>query len=159
MSSYRLTDERYLAALKRQRDRIAKGLPLVVSDSTTPGDHYTDCAWGLCSMSPTVWPDAEDHLFPEAFLEDGRIQPKHRAPGQLCPLDVHPARNPGVRGAGGPRVVGDQPDPMGCFYTCRMFQAGRTGFPRRPTRKETLALYDAEIARAEGALRTKETKP
>lgn len=123
-----LSDERYRAALVRLRGLVER-IPLHAVDSTTPGDKYTECAWGLCSDDKLAWPDAADHLWPDQFDEQGRVAPLYRRAQQKCPLDR--------------RELAD-PDPNGCFHTCRVFQR-RRGNPEI-TREQALALYDARIA-------------
>lgn len=139
MSATRLfmKHERYVAALERQRARIADGLELEYWDDTTPGDKDTHCSWGLCSRDKGAWPEAQDHLWPDAFIERGRVAPQYRVHGQLCPFD----RDVNSRGE-----VRNQGEPMGCFYRCLFFQAQRLGPP--PDRKRSLELYDERIALA-----------
>jgi hypothetical protein len=120
-----LPEERYLAALQRVRDAIAAGRPLQFYDDTTPGDKSTSCSWGLCHDSKDTWPDAQDHLFPSDFENNGRISPLPSP--DPCPMDT--------RGYG--------PYTYGCFYSCRVFQATRKN--PRPTHDEALALYEAAI--------------
>lgn len=125
-----LPDDRYLVALERQRARVATGLPLRAVDSNTPGDKYTECTWGLCSGEREAWPDAQDHMWPDQFISRGRVAPEYRAEHQTCPLDKRE------------RPVTSM---QGCFYSCRIFQARPKS--ARPTREETVALYDVEISR------------
>lgn len=123
----RLPAERYLLALERMRQRIAGGLPLMAEDSTTIGNKYTDCSWGLCSDDREQWPDAEDHIWPQQFEREGRVAPLD-IPHVGCPMD---RREPSTK------------DMNGCFYTCRIFSPER-GVPR-PTREQALELYDIKI--------------
>lgn len=122
----RLPQDRYVAALRRQRDRIANGLPFDAVDSDTIGDKFTHAAWGLCSDDPAAWPDAEDHLWPDQFEQHGRVAPKYRAEHQRCP----------IQSKGGA---------SGCFYSCLIFK-NRMG-PK--SRDQAVALYDAAIAKQE----------
>lgn len=125
-----LSDERYLAALKRIRALIANGINLVAEDSDVMGDKFTHCTWGLCSDRKSHWPDPEDHLWPDQFVEHGRVAPKYRdTDKQECPLCV-PHEGSGFKG---------------CFYRCRVFQRKM----KTPTREQALRLYDEAIARVE----------
>jgi hypothetical protein len=126
-----LSAARYRAALERIRGLIAAGGPLVAEDSTTVGDKYTRCSWGLCSHERAAWPDADDHLWPDLFLEHGRIAPRYRQPGQRCPMDRREA-----------------PDGFqGCFYTCRIFLPQKGEAPM--SQEEALRLYDEQIRRGQ----------
>lgn len=120
MSSH-LTDERYFEALIRFRDQIQQGLKLEGWDSDIPGDKDTQCSWGLCSKDPMMWPDAEDHMWPDQFEKHGRSAPNYRTEDQFCPLSQNKTTT-------------------GCFYDCRFFQ-GKT----RLTRDEALAKYNTRI--------------
>jgi hypothetical protein len=128
-SSLTLPDDRYLAALERQRGRIENGNPLTFFDDTTSGNKDTSCSWGLCDNAVEAWPDPQDHLWPDQFTDRRRVAPLYRDNGQTCPLDTRPRPNTGL---------------SGCFYTCRIFQARRG---QRPDREETLRLYDVELER------------
>jgi len=121
-----LSDERYLAALKRLKAVVAQGVELNAEDSTTPGDKYTTTTWGLCSEDPAHWPDKFDHLWPHSFETEGRVAPLHLAQHQLCPFDKR-----------------DKGGVNGCFYSCRIFQGPK------PTREQALELYDMRISQAE----------
>lgn len=123
-----MSQERYYLALKRIRALIADGIPLIFEDSTTIGDKYTHCSWGLCSEDPRAWPDAEDHLWPDQFLADKRVALKYLRDDQMCPMD---------------RRVSE--GSRGCFYTCRIFQPKKCE-PRIETQEEALHLYDERIA-------------
>lgn len=123
--SINLSAIRFVAALKRQRERIASGLKLSKEDSDEPGNKFTTCTWGLCSDEKEAWPDAEDHLWPDQFESAGRVAPKYRGKGHACPMSR-----------------GNRSD--GCFYDCRIFQK-RDG--ERVTKEVALALYDAAIAK------------
>lgn len=122
-----LPDDRYLAALRRQRDRIAAGVPLVCVDDDTVGNKVTSCSWGLCSDDAEAWPEAEDHLWPERFCREGRVAPRYLQTHQPCPFDTRAPE-------GGP----------GCFHACRVFQRKY----RTPDREAALALYDVTISAA-----------
>lgn len=99
-SPIHLTAERYLLALRRQRDRIMAGLRLRMVDDTSIGNKHTETSWGLCT---TDWP-AEDLFHKNApFLGS-----KYRQAGQKCPFDTGVGR-----------------DVYGCFYRCRIFQGPR----------------------------------
>lgn len=124
-----MPQDRYVAALVRQRKRIVGGLKLQGEDSTTPGDKYTECTWGLCSRERAAWPDAQDHLWPDEFMKRGRVAPKYLQQHQKCPLDRRPTNDT---------------DMNGCFYTCRFFSAKKKD--QRLTREFVITLYDARIA-------------
>lgn len=124
MSDLYLDPARYVAALKRQRARIAAGLPLSGFDSTDMGAKDTQCSWGLCTKDLEAWPGEEDHLFPKQLPD--RSSPKYRTEEQTCPLQT-----------GG--------EPLGCFYRCRYFQEGL----REGDRAAALELYDQRIRDAE----------
>ena len=123
-SSYHLSHERYVAALQRLRAIVAGGAPLKFFDCTDLGAKDTQCSWGMCSRQPALWPDAQDHLWPDQFERHGRIAPKYRAAGQLCPMD---------RATTGPAE--------GCFYRCRVFKPAGG----RPTRAQTLEFIDMRL--------------
>jgi len=122
---------RYQVALARLRRLIAEGLTLVFEDSTTIGDKYTHCSWGLCSRDVEAWPDAEDHMWPEQFRDKGRVAPKYIAQRQRCPWDQRAMDS--VEGINGMQI--------GCFYSCRIFQRKPA-----PTMDEALHRYDQAIA-------------
>lgn len=129
-----LTEDRYLAALYRQRDRIIAGLEFQAVDSDVIGDKWTHASWGLCSRDADAWPDAEDHLWPEQFTEIGRVAPKYRGEHQPCPMQ---------RKGGG----------SGCFYSCRIFKSGEIS---RRKRLEAIELYEQRIGKVRAAIaRTK----
>lgn len=128
MSGNRLSQERYLAALYRQRDRIIAGVPFEAVDSNVIGDKFTHASWGLCSRDAGAWPDAEDHLWPDQFEQQGRVAPKYRNEHQPCPMQ---------------RKQG----PNGCFYSCRIFKGGEV---TRNTPAKAIQLYEDAIAKARG---------
>jgi hypothetical protein len=123
-----MTDKQHLGALKRLRALISEGMELTAVDSTTIGDRYTHCSWGLCSNAVLVWPHAEEHLFPDHFIEHGRVAPKYLTDNQMCPMDLRNA-----------------PDGDGCFYHCRVFQSA----VRTPTAAEAVDLYNEMIKKVE----------
>lgn len=144
--SRELDRERYLAALRRQRERVAAGLPLVQWDDTTPGSKDTEHSWGLCSRDLHAWPDREDWTWPDREPEPtssatrsvdppygtARVYGIKTAPdGCQCPFDRDD--NPAMKGMS-----------WGCFYRCRFFS------PRGPVpdRDEAVRLYDLRIAEA-----------
>lgn len=119
-----LTDEEYLATLKRNRNRIANSLPLVAIND--------QCSWGLCSRDSDLWNDKNMHI---PSSGGNGILPKFLGPGHKCPMD---ARKDG----------GDH-----CVENCRVFQPSvNKKWPHGsvPDRGEALALYDVEISRMEG---------
>lgn len=122
MTVPRLTAARFVAALERFRAHIAEGAPLNADDSDEIGNKYTDCSWGMCSLSPLHWP-VEDRL---RTLPNGHVHVKELPEGALCPLDRRTA------------ATG-----MGCFWTCRVFQPERRA--KVPSREQALALYDKRL--------------
>jgi hypothetical protein len=116
-----MTDERWVAALKRLRERIAGGAKLVYFDDTTIGCKETQCTWGLCCNSKEQWPDPEDHLWPDQFEKNGRVAPKYRKAHHRCPFDMR-----------------EKDEKWGCFYHCVFFQKGEN-----PSRDEALKAIDA----------------
>jgi hypothetical protein len=133
--SNRLTDERYLLALRRIRQIIADGCPLSFCDSDTPGDKSNECSWGFCSDLSSHWPDAEDHIWPDQFKESGRVSPLYRQDHQFCPMDR--------------RLLTKQCDGNGCFWSCRIFNRMRDP---QITREQALALFDQAIQTIESRL-------
>lgn len=129
MAAHRMSDERYLAALYRQRDRIIAGAAFEAVDSDVIGDKYTHASWGLCSDDAEAWPDAEDHLWPEQFVANGRVAPKYRSQHQVCPMQ---------------RKSG----PSGCFYSCRIFKGDEITASKRT---KAVELYEQAIAKARSA--------
>lgn len=119
-----LSTERYIAALNRQRERIAGGLEFWAFDSTAPGAKETQASWGLCASDAGTWPEPADRLFPD---EAGRHTPKYRNAPHKCPMDTRE----------GPSVGG-----WGCFKTCRVFK----GRIKAADRYRALQLYDQELA-------------
>jgi len=122
MSDTKMTNDRYLAAIRRVKRLIEGGLILTAHDDTTPGCHSTECSWGLCTKDKEHWPDALDYLWPE---NPDRVAPKYLKDGQPCPMDK--------REMGG----------SGCFYHCRVFSRSKT-----PTKDEAIKLYDLRIGEA-----------
>lgn len=135
MADLYMSNERYLAALYRQRDRIIAGEPFVAWDDDTPGNKDTHASWGLCNNDAAAWPDAEDHLWPDQFENNGRVAPKYRGQHQPCPIQTK----------GGA---------TGCFYRCRIFKS-QMGPKSRQT---AIDLYEAQIGKVRGAL-TKASNP
>lgn len=132
MTTMSLTRAEYLEALKRQRDRIASGIPLKAHDDNTPGNKSVGVSWGLCSKEVEAWPTPELHLFPADFISRGHVAPKYRKENQSCPFDARgPGKNNKLRN--------------GCFYTCMVFKQEY----KTPTREEAIALYDKRIAEVE----------
>lgn len=119
-----LPKKRYVLALKRQRERIVNGLPFFAEDSEAIGAKSTEASWGLCTRAKEAWPDAEDHLWPDLFINNGRVAPKYRR--HRCPMDQ---RN------------GSHAD--GCFYHCRVFKRQiKSG-----DRAKVVEAYDQQIAK------------
>jgi len=70
MRNLSLPHHRYLKVLQRQRDRILNGIELNYFDCTEHGDQDNQVSWGLCSRDKEVWPDPEDHLWPDEFIQN-----------------------------------------------------------------------------------------
>lgn len=129
MSKLYLSNERYVAALYRQRDRIIAGAAFHAVDCDAIGAKSTHASWGLCSEDQSAWPDAEDHLWPDQFEAHGRIAPKYCNDHQPCPMQK--------KGGG-----------TGCFYSCRIFKSGEINERKR---YQAVALYENAIAKARSA--------
>jgi hypothetical protein len=125
----KLTKDRLLVVLRRLRERVAS-VDLTGYDDTTLGDKNTECAWGLCSDSPELWPDAKDHTFPYDFLNRGRVSSLGYK--GACPLQM------------------EEGNGSGCFYYCRFFQASqyRSVWPALD-RDSMLERIDAKIRELE----------
>lgn len=93
-----LSDDRYLEALKRIRNLIASGFEFKKDYSNEIGNKYTYCTWGLCSNCKESWPDAEDHLWPDQFIERGRVAPLYFEEYQICPFDMRNAKEVDLNG-------------------------------------------------------------
>lgn len=119
-----LTDDQFLAALRRLKT-IVETTELKSVDSNCPGDKYTECSWGLCSESKRLWPTPELHIWPYAFLNQGRVAPISLGK-RLCPMDTR-----------------TEHDGQGCFYTCRIFQRKH----KTPSREEALELITSHITK------------
>jgi hypothetical protein len=130
LSDIYMSDERYLAALYRQRDRIIAGTSFEADDSDVIGDKYTHASWGLCSREKEAWPDAQDHLWPDQFTKHGRVAPKYRNEHQACPMQ---------RKGGG----------SGCFYSCRIFKSGEITARKRA---QAIELYEQKIGNVRGQI-------
>jgi len=132
-----LTNEQYVALLERQRARIEDSVALEAEDSTTHGDKYTRCTWGLCSDELEVWPE-DTWLFPPFVArspnEQSTARPKYLGDQQFCPFDRKDNRQAEF-GSGG------------CFYRCRIFTP--KGEPK-PDRQQALDLYQIRLKQAEG---------
>jgi hypothetical protein len=128
MSELYMSNERYLAALKRIRDIIASGVDVKAENSNAMGDKYSSCTWGLCDDGKSHWPDAEDYLFSPGNRP--WVATKYFKNGQHCPMDSAPPEDGHVEG---------------CFWRCLVFNRGM----KTPDRSEALQLFDAAIERAE----------
>lgn len=134
MKDIHLPQDRYLVVLRRQRDHIASGTKLELEDCNAAGAKSTSASWGLCSKSPKTWPDAEDHLWPDQFMKQGRVAPKYLAKDQWCPFDTRKGSSVEHLGT------------SGCFYRCRLFQPHKTKEPDPMTPERALQLYDERFA-------------
>lgn len=123
-----MSDELFLDALKRMKERIESGLSLVFWDDTTIGAKETHCSWGLCSIDKEQWPDPLYHIWPLQYLKEGRIAVVDRQPTQFCVFDDDTKCNE------------FQDASSGCFWRCRIFQERF-----RPTQIQAVELYDIRI--------------
>ncbi len=135
MKTIHLSDERYLAALKRMRDLIASGHRFTSHDDDSPGNKSMACSWGLCSDDKEAWPDATDHLWPDEFIARGRVAPLYRQKPHMCPFDTR-----------------EKHTGNGCFYTCLHFKKGV-----RPTKEQALELYDRMISKLDSTSQVSES--
>ena len=119
-------------ALKRIRKAIADGRKFEAVDDDTPGAKDTFVTWGACSIHKEDWPDAEDHLWPVRFLEEGCVAPKYME-GLPCPYDKDRARARDQFG--------------GCFYRCTAFDKKDRN---RKDRKRIIGRFDKVIKQLEG---------
>lgn len=103
-----LTDAQYEEAMARLKGVVeGGGQSLQGFDDTTPGDKDTQCTWGLCGESASVYPAADMHSFPD--LLPGRLSPKYRKQNHRCPFEDPKAKD----------------QASGCFHRCRFFQQGQ----------------------------------
>jgi hypothetical protein len=128
-----MPQDRYVAALERQRERIDAGLHFEMWDDETIGNKSTECSWGMCCEQPSLWPEPEDHIWPESFIRQGRVAPRRLADGQFCPFDRREKPKPDLENS-----------PMGCFRRCMFFRPTT----KRPDRARALQLYDEQLAKA-----------
>jgi hypothetical protein len=124
------SSESYLFALEKQKERIENNLPLNAINSDEYGNNYTYCSWGLCCTDKEIWPNPEDHLWPDQFVKNERLAPKYRTKGQECPFDDK--TKPGY----------ELNSPNGCYYRCMIFQRSQN---KKPTKKEAIILYQIKI--------------
>lgn len=139
-----LSNTQYTTTLKRARDLVAGGAAGFAYDCTSVGCKETTTGWGLCSEDPAMWPDAEYHLWPDQFTNNGRIAPKYRGEGQVCPFDSRAYKQGSVDLL--PQNQLDAVPDYGCFYGCLLF--GNS--PKNPllpiSREKAVKLYDNLIA-------------
>ena len=135
----KLPKDRMIVALKRLRAIVqTEGAPSGI-DSNEACAKFTTCSWGFCrdegklwsdpSGMKSLWPDAQDHIWPYAFLKEGRVAPLHY--GKSCPLYE------GID------------DANGCFYKCRFFRRNRKNRKSKLTKAEALKLIDKRIEELE----------
>ncbi len=145
---------RYQDTLRRLRALIAGGSQLFYDDDTTMGNKSTVVSWGLCDDSLDVYPEKNDHTFPNQF--PGRSSPRNQPEKAYCPMD---------RLADAPPEIQAKQENSGCFYRCRVFKPGEMvpGKPNPkngkvfhrlrsgsvPTREQALKRYDDLIAKRE----------
>lgn len=106
-----LTVEQYREVLLKLKELIEAEEPLVLEDSDEIGNKYTYSTWGMCTNSKEVYFDPHMHIFPQDFIDYGRVAPIDRPPGLPCPFD-EPRH----------RLAGDAFEHYGCFYRCRIFK-------------------------------------
>jgi hypothetical protein len=121
-----LTDEQYLAGLRRIRAAIANGRKFKFVDSNTMGDKYTHCSWGACGDEPEDWPK-EALIWPDRRTLNGKVSIKYRTDQQRCPFDKRSK---------------EEHTGFGCFYHCMAWK-------KKMPREKALKLYDAMIAELE----------
>lgn len=139
-----LTNNQYLKALRRMRDRISKGFKLVLEESDKQGSKYSYATWGMCIEEPDFWLKEElayPHLDPlnmgRRIDKNGKSIPilletsKAKLGHQVCPFD----RN-GITGKTSSQKY------KGCYHRCLVFNPDDS----QPTREESLALYDEAIS-------------
>jgi hypothetical protein len=124
-----LPRHRYILAMQRMLNLIENDRPLNYVDNTEPGNKYIDCSIGLCNNSVALWPDAQDHKWPDQFLKQDRIAPLDRTKNCKCPLDT--------------RSQSDN-DLNGCFYSCLIFQNKNRSL--LPTKNQLIELYNKRIS-------------
>ena len=136
---YNMTLEEFLGVLERILESIKSGAELTCVDSTTIGDKYTRCSWGTCSFDKDHFPYPELQLFPQDFVDEGRVAPLEEPEGAHCPLRQ--------------RKPGDSPSvcSSGCFYQCRVFQPDRV----TPSREEAIQIYEEAIRQLKAKLAIK----
>ncbi len=138
-----LPHDRYILALERNLARIENGTLLDLDDCNALGAKHTHASWGLCTDDLEVFPDAQDHSFPLAFLERDRRTPLSGAHGDTCPFDRQEVLKDGKT------VSGSAPgDTSGCFYRCMIFRP-KKGQPV-PSRAKAVELYQITLGRARG---------
>lgn len=139
-----LSSQQYIETLQRAREVVASGAAGFAYDCTTVGCKETTTGWGLCSEDPALWPDADSHLWPDQFTNNGRIAPKYREEGQVCPFDSRAYERGSVDLL--PQNQLDAIPGYGCFYGCLLFgKAPRS--PLHPIKREkAILLYDNLIA-------------
>lgn len=120
----KLTFDRYIVALKRIREQINNGNKFEAEDSTTIGNKYTHCSWGLCSCNHEQWPDKEDHMFKRTIKQPLAV--KYLSKRQICPFDKT-----------------NKQEPEGCFHRCMIFQDRIDKLPN--FKEKALELYDIKI--------------
>jgi len=133
-----LSDNGYIAFLKRMREQIRDGLKLHYFDCAVIGAKETHCSWGMCSNNAEAWPEPEDHLWPDQFVTSGRVAPKRAKGGQFCPLDRRATNYTEGRFSC-----------LGCFYHCLVFDMETP----HPSREKAVRLYIEQIKRFEKLMR------
>ena len=117
----RLTKEQTITVLELVLE-VVKTKPLRKIDSTTIGNKYTDCNWGICSEDPNVHPEPAMHTFPQDFADHQRISSLPLFAKVQCPMRK------------GKNI-------SGCFYQCRVFQKNLPN----PSREQAIHLYETII--------------
>jgi hypothetical protein len=125
-----MSDELYLAALKRMSEHIETGLPLVLWNSRIVGTH---CSWGLCNNDPKQWPNPLYHVWPMDYLNKSRVTPVRQKSYHFCVFDSQECA-PGTLDAS-----------KGCFWRCTIFQEHF-----RPSTNNAILLYERMIDQFQG---------
>jgi len=125
-----LRDDEYILVMKRLREAISDGLSLNSDDSTDIGNKHTHCSWGLCTNSADIWKEPTLHIWPNEFIERGRVAPRNKGKNHICHLKGEVSKRNRM---------------CGCFYSCRVFQDDTN-----PSRDFVLNRIDELIARFEG---------
>lgn len=125
-----MSDELYVAALKRMSERIEAELPLVLWNSKIVGTH---CSWGWCSNDLKQWLDPLYHVWPMDYLDKNRVTLVKQQKRHFCPFDSQEC-DPGTLDAS-----------KGCFWRCSIFQKHF-----RPSVEDAIPMYEHMIEQFQG---------